>query len=246
MPHQIPLPSYSRKPGSPVHPFPYQLSTRALELLQGATFYPAFMDAIAGLYCDNNKNMVEELRLVFIANGMTEEDWEISTKCLTKYMNYLPNPVIQAAVVECLSHWDWYVGKLGRFIEFARKYGPKPIMSGKTEPKLSSISLQSFTDQIHILDEASGNAIRLADSYVKNVFEMVLVCNLGVHCQWEVTAYYLKSTKTIGWSLGDEREVNPGELEAWRTALYIIITDTSSHFAKMYAKVPDFNPYKSL
>jgi hypothetical protein len=82
------------------------------------------MDAVAGLYRDDNKNMMEQLRQVFIANGMTEEVWEISIKCLTKYMNYLPNPVIQAAVVESLSHWDWYVGKLGRFIEFARNMDP--------------------------------------------------------------------------------------------------------------------------
>jgi hypothetical protein len=242
VPHHIPLPSYSRKPGSPVHPFPYQLSIRALELLQGATFYPAFMDAIAGLYRDNNKNMMEQLHQVFIANKMTDEDWEISVKCLTKYMNYLPNPVMQTAVVEGLSQWDWYVGKLGRFIEFARKYGPKPIMSKKTEPKLPSISLHSFTDQIHIIEEASGNDIRITDSYINDVFEMVLVRNLGIHCQWEVTAYYLKTTKTIGWSLGDVREVSPNELEVWRAALYNIISETCHYFAQMYSKVPDFDP----
>jgi hypothetical protein len=243
MPHRIPLPLYTRKLGSPIHPFPYQLSTRTLELLQGATFYPAFMDAIAGQYRDNNKNMMEQIHDIFIANGMTEEDWELSAKCLTKYMNYLPHPVIQAAVVESLSHWDWYVGKLGRFIEFARQYGPKPIMSRNAESKLSLISLQPFTDQIQILEEASGNALQIADSCINDINEMVLVRNIGVHCQWEVTAYYLKLTKTTGWSLGDVREVNPDELEVWRDALYGIIHNTCSHFAKMYAKVPDFDPY---
>jgi len=218
---------------------------RALELLQGATFYPAFVDAIAGLYHDNNQDMMEQLRKVFIASGMTEDDWEISNKCLTKYMQYFPNPVIQAAVVEGLSHWDWYVEKLGRFIEFARQNGPKPIMSKTMERKLPSISLHSFSDQMHVLEEASGNTLQISDSCINDVNEMVLVRNLGVHCQWEVTAHYLKSTKTIGWSLGDVREVNPSELELWRAALYNIISGTCRHFAQMYALVPDFDPYES-
>jgi hypothetical protein len=245
VPRRIPLPSYARKPGSPVHPFPYQVSMRAIELLQGATFYPAFLDAVAGLYRDSNKNMMEQLCQLFIAGGMSEDNWNISVDCLTKYMQYLPSPVMQAAVVEGLSHWDWYVGKLGKFLQFARQYGPKPIMSKATEHKLPSISLQSFTDQIYILEEASANTLQIADSSINDVNEMVLVRNLGVHCQWEVTAHYVRSTKTVGWSLGDVREVSPNELELWRAALYSIISDTCRQFAHMYAKVPDFDPYNS-
>jgi hypothetical protein len=240
---RIPLPSYTRKPGSPVHPFPYQVSMRAIEFLQAATFYPAFLDAVAGLYRDSNKDMMEKLRQLFVAGGMSQDNWEISVDCLTKYMQYLPSPVMQAAVVEGLSHWDWYVGKLGKFIEFARQHGPKPIMSSAMERKLPSVSLHSFSDQINVLEEASGNAIKITDAFINDVNEMVLVRNLGVHCQWEVTAHYLKSTKTIGWSIGDVREVSPSELEVWRDALYSIISDTSRHFAQMYAKVPDFDPY---
>ena len=216
-----------------------------MELLQGATFYPAFLDVVAGLYRDSNKNMMEQVRQLFTAGGMSQDNWEISVDCLTKYMEHLPSPVMQAAVVEGLSHWDWYVGKLGKFIEFARPHGPAPIMSNAMERKLPSISLLSFTDQINVLEEASGNAINITDSCINDVNEMVLVRNLGVHCQWEVTAYYLKTTMTTGWSLGDVREVSPNELEEWRDALYSIISDTRSHFAQMYAKVPDFDPYVS-
>jgi hypothetical protein len=154
---------------------------RAIELLQGATFYPAFLDSVAGLYRDSNKDMMEQLRQLFIAGGMTQDNWEISVNCLTKYMQYLPSPVMQAAVIEGLSHWDWYVGKLGRFIEFARQHGPKPVMSSAMERKLRSFSLHSFTDQIHVLEEASGNAFKIADSCINDVNEMVLVRNLGIH-----------------------------------------------------------------
>ena len=99
MPRRIPLPSYARKPGSPVHPFPYQLSMRAMELLQGATIYPAFLDCVAGLYRDSNKDMMWQLRQLFIVNGMSSENWDLNVDCLTKYMQYLPSPVMQAAVV---------------------------------------------------------------------------------------------------------------------------------------------------
>ncbi len=245
MSQRIPLPQYKRKPGSPVHPFPHQISMRALRLLQGATFYPAFVDVAVGLYRDSSQDMMGQLRNAFLSKGMSSVDWELSTDCLVEYIKYLPSPVMQVAVVEGLSHWDWYVGKLGRFIEYARQHGPKPTMTKSLEDNLPIIPLRPFLEQIQILSEASNNSLHFSDAHLNDLNEMVLVRNLGVHCQWEVTAYYLKSTKTTGWSLGDVREVKIGELEVWRAALYSIINDTSDHFAKMYSKVPDFNPYES-
>jgi len=217
---------------------------RALEFLQGATFYPAFVDVAVGLYRDSTPDMTENLRHAFMTVGMSQDTWDLSIDALGKYLAYFPSPVFQVALVEGLSNWDWYVGKLGKFIEFARQHGPKPVLAKAIERNLPLIPLCSFSDQIHILDEASGNTLRIPITFLNDVNEMVLVRNLGVHCQWEVTAHYLKSTKTIGWSLGDVREFDKNELETWRAALYGLIRVTSRHFADMYSKVPDFDPYK--
>lgn len=240
---RIRLPSYQRKPESPVHPFPYQVSMRALELLQAATFYPAFMDCAFGLYRDSTSDVMNQLHQAFIAAGMSQADWEMNTDCLEKYIEFLPSPLMQSAVVAGLSQWDWYVGKLGRFIKFAREYGPKPTMKEAMEHNLPLIPLRPFSEQIQILNQASDNTLHISEYCIDDLREMILVRNLGVHCNWEVTAYYLKSTKTTGWSLGDTREVSIGELEVWRDALYSIINDTSRHFSVMYSKVPDFDPY---
>ena len=245
MRRRIPLPSYTRKPESPVHPFPYQISMRALELLQGATFYPAFVDVAVGLYRDNTPDSMDQLRRVFIANGMSQTNWDISIDSLTKYLAYLPSPVMQVAIVEGLSHWDWYIGKLGKFIEFARQHDPKPVLTKKLVSNLSAIALCSFTDQIRILEAASDNTLQIPNSSLNEISEMVLVRNLGVHSQWEVTAYYLKNTATTGWTLGDVRDVEISEFERWRVALYNLINETSRHFADMYSKVPDFDPYET-
>ena len=243
MSRRIPLPSYSRKPGSPVHPFPFQISMRALELLQGATFYPAFVDLAVGLYRDSGPDSIPAMRRAFIANGMSQANWDLNIDCLTKYLQYLPSPVFQAAVVESVSHWDWYVGKLGRFIEFARAHGPRPSMKHSSEKALPIIPLRPFAEQIDVLQEASGSALTFSTSQVEGGYEMVLLRNLGVHSQWEVTAHYLKSTHTSGWDLGDVREIDTGELEHWRSALNDLIINSARCFATMYSQAPDFDPY---
>ncbi len=245
MHRRISLPSYARKPGSPVHPFPYQVSMTVLELLQAATFYPVFMDTAFGVYRDSTTDPMNRLRQAFTDIGMSQENWELNTNCLAKYIGFLPSPVMQSAVIAGLSQWDWYVGKLGRFIEFARQFGPKPIMTVAVERNLPLIPLRPFSEQAQILKEASDNTLEISDSCFANVSEMILARNLGVHCNWEVTSYYLKNSKTTGWALGDVREVSHSELEVWRDALYSLINDTSRLFAKMYAKVPDFDPYAS-
>ncbi len=244
MPHRIPLPNYARKPDAPAHPFPYQISMRALDLLQGATFYPAFVDVAVGLYKDSTADFMEQMHRAFTAGGMSQTTWDMSTDSLAKYLAYLPSPIMQAAVIAGLSHWDWYVGKLGRFIEFARQHGPKPAVMKSTEQNLSKIPLCPFADQIHILKETSGNALQIPDDDIDKLNEMILVRNLGVHSQWEVTSHYLRSTTTVGWTIGDVRDVEMSEFEAWRAALYNLIINTSRFFADMYSHVPDFDPYK--
>jgi len=201
------------------------------------------MDDVAGLYRDKTPNMMEELQQLYKARGMSDSDWNINIDALTKYMMYQPSVVMQTAVTAGLSHWDWYVGKIGGFIEFARKYGPAPEMSQNRKDNLTKIPLCPFPEQIRILEEASDKSLNVSKSQLDLVGEMVLARNLGIHNQWEVTSYYIQNTHTTGWSLGDIREVTPKEVEAWRDALYEIIKRTTDHFAKMYSKVPDFDPY---
>lgn len=245
MSRRIPLPNYTRKPDSPVHPFPHQISMRALDLLQGATFYPAFVDVAVGIYKDRTADFMKQMHDAFIAGGMSQAAWEISTDSLANYLEYLPSPIMQSAVIAGLSHWDWYVGKLGRFIEFARQHDDlSPEVVKSTEQNLTKIPLCSFADQIHILKETSGNVLQIPDDDIGRLNEMILVRNLGVHSQWEVTFHYLKSTKTVGWSIGDVRDVEMDEFEAWRMALYNLIINTSHFFANRYSQVPDFDPYK--
>lgn len=243
MPRRVPLPPYRRTEASTAHPFPFQIATRALELLQGATFYPAFVDLAVGLYRDSSADSILLLREQFLANGMSEEDWILSINCMAKYIEYLPSPIHQAALVVSVSHWDWYVGKLGKFIHFARTYVISPPLSSAKERTLSSISLSPLEEQLSVLQAASGNKFSFAASHIQELKEMVLVRNLGVHSQWEVTSYYLKSTLSQGWSLGDVRDFEMSELLRWREGLYALINESSKHFAKMYVEAPDFDPY---
>jgi hypothetical protein len=96
----------------------------ALEFLQAATFYPVFMDTAFGIYRDSTTDPMNRLRQAFAGIGLPQENWELHTKCLAKYIEFLPSPLIQSAVVAGLSQWDWYVGKLGKFIELPVNMDP--------------------------------------------------------------------------------------------------------------------------
>jgi hypothetical protein len=245
MTRRIPLPSLVRTPASTAHPFPLQIALRAQQLLQGATFYAAFVDVAVALYRDSRPDALDEIKLSFIHQGMSREAWDESFDCMTKYMEFLPSPVFQSALVEMVSHWDWYVGKLARFIEFARALGPRPHMRPADEKKLPNIGLESFSRQIVLLQAASGGALSFQATHLNQLKEMVRVRNLGVHNQWEITAYYVRTSGRHRSAVGDVRDIEIRELEGWRKILAGIINKSASYFASMYSVAPPFDPYDS-
>ena len=186
MPRRIVFPSYERGPGTQVHQFPFQISMTAMRLLQGTTFYPVFVDTATALYRDSVSNMLDSVKSKCVTDGMDAVTWETSFDCMMEYMQCLPNPPSQNAVVAGVSVWDWYVGKLGKFIEFGRKHGQRPEMEKKLERNLSIIPLRDFDEQIHILETASDNKLHVADSDKESINEMILLRNLGIHCQWRL------------------------------------------------------------
>ena len=89
LPHRIPLPSYARKPvvtGSSISISSFNDGVRAS---QAATFYPVFMDTAFGLSRESTTDPMNRLRQAFTGIGLSQENWELHTKCLAKYIEFL-------------------------------------------------------------------------------------------------------------------------------------------------------------
>ena len=221
----------------PKHLYPLQIALRAQRLIQGAMFYDIFVDMATGQYVRIVPNAERTIKDSLIKDGWSEETYETSWACFESYLKEFQKPIFQHTVYSIISHWDWYVSNLGRFIDFAEK---QIFSERQTDKDLLKLSFKPFAKQIEIIINETKIPFRIDSETIDLVEEMHLVRNLGMHNEWEVDNTYLKYTKTNKFKLGEKRTFDVAEITKWHSAFIQLINTLSTEIAIHYATVPSY------
>lgn len=94
--------------------------------------------------------------------------------------------------------------------------------------------------QLKILEKTSGVKFNISKDVLDALSEMALVRNLGLHNRWEVDSFYLSTTNSSGWNIGEIRELNSIELRQWHECIMTVIHETSVEVSKKFVHTPDY------
>jgi hypothetical protein len=225
-------------PNSKKHPYPLKIALRAQCLIQGSLFYSVFADMATGQYVRNVPDAERIIKDLLIDGcGWSEETYIISWDCFESYLKEFQNPILYHTIYTIISHWDWYVSSLGKFINYAEKQNSPEKQTNKDLLKLSH---RPFTKQIEIIKNETGILLNVDNDTLDLVEEMHLVRNLGMHNEWEIDDIYLKYTKTKNQKLGEKRIFGFAEMTKWHFAFVQLIGKLSSEIAICYAQVPRY------
>lgn len=236
---RISLPKVTKKPNCKAHPFPFQIGFQTLEFIQASIFFTTLLDYISGEYLGQLTSL-EKIKSKMIKDGLSDDEWEKSFECLTKYRKVFEKWIFQHVLIQIRSHWDWYIRRLGEFIVFARENAPCSPLSQKDKEELRRIGFTSLNKQLKILEKASGVKFNISKDVLDKLLEMALVRNLGLHNRWEVDSFYINRTNTLGWSIGEIREFDSIELGEWHKCIMNVINKTSVEISKKFVQAPDY------
>jgi hypothetical protein len=237
----IPLPNMTRLPGAKVHPYPFKIGLQATKLIQGSVFYSAFVDVAVGEFARAHPDdAYQRVENVFFKKGMSKESIDLSWKCLQDFKSLFPDPVFQYSLFSMVIHWDWFISKMGCFVNFARLHDNNPPISKKQTNNLQKLGMEKTDDQLLLLEAATGLKFKFENAKYDDFKEMLLVRNLGMHNEWEIDQFYMDRTKTTGWKLGQLRTFASPDLYKWQEALLNISQELVLEIAKRYVAVPDY------
>ena len=220
------------------HLYPLKIALRAQRLIQASLFYDVFVNTATGQYVKTVPNAEGTIKDFLINNaGWSEETYETSWGCFEDYLKEFQSPIHQHAVYSMVSHWDWFISNLGKFIDFAERsiYPEK-----QTDKFLLKLNFKPFTKQIEIVKNETGISLNIDENTLDLIEEMDLVRNLGIHNEWEVDDIYLKKTKTSRFKSGDKRVFEIPEITKWHSAYLQLIGALASEIAVRYAQVPKY------
>lgn len=219
------------------HIYPLKIALRSRKLIQGSIFYNVFVDLASGQYVRGVPDAERKIRKLLLESGMKEETYEVSWSSFEEYMGEFQNPIYQYGIYSMISHWDWYISNLGKFVNFSKKY----ILKNDTdESVLLKLNRRPFREQIEKLEISTNQVFNFIDNSIDLIDEMHLVRNLGMHNEWEVDEDYLKKSINKDWKIGQKRIFEIEEIEKWHTALSDIISVTSNDIAILYAQIPTY------
>lgn len=221
------------------HLYPLKIALRAQRLIQGSLFYDIFVDTATGQYVRTVPNAERTIKSFLIDNaGWSEETYETSWACFEDYLKEFQSPIHQHAVYSMISHWDWFISNLGKFIDFAEKsLSPEKEL----DKDLLKLNFKPFTKQIEIVKKETGISLTIDNDTFDLVEEMDLVRNLGMHNEWEVDETYLKKTKTRRFKPGDKRVFDIPEITKWHSSFLQLIDILASEIAVHYAQVTKYD-----
>jgi hypothetical protein len=240
----IPLLPMTAKPDAKAHMYPIQIALQTQQILQAAVFHAILTDLAAGQRV-RQPGAIDEIESELIANGLNQRTLDGGWQYLKDYKDLFSEYLLQAAPITMKSHWDWYIRKLARFIQFARYHCGSPPLSTTTEKQLRSLGKREspIAHQVEILRSATGLEIPVEPANTTALMEMSLVRNIGIHNRWEVDEVYLANTTKSGrWILGEIRSVDQAEALQWRSALDNLLINTWSPIAQLYVKAPAYPP----
>lgn len=141
------------------------------------------------------------------------------------------------------NHWDWYIRRLGRFVEFGRTKCEGLPFSKEIEKQLPLVGKKEMplALQLDVLRQATGLSLNIDTKIMEAAQEMSLIRNLGLHNRWEDDEVYLKNSPQPGkWAVGEVRLVHATELASWRTALSQLLLGIWSPIAQLFVKAPNY------
>ncbi len=118
---ELPLVPMTKNTNPKVHPYPCQIAMQTRRFIQGSVFHSALADFGAGQFF-RTPDAYLKAKTDFVSSGMSNDTWEISWECFEEYTKAFPNPVYQGALFSMNVHWDWFIARLGKFVEFGRKH----------------------------------------------------------------------------------------------------------------------------
>ncbi len=221
------------------HPYPKIISLRAQRLLQGSLFYFIFLDTATGLYLSTSLDPERDVREALISKAHWNlQTYEISWDCFTEYVDEFLNPIQQQVIFSMVSHWDWFVSKIGKFIIFANH---ELNLFPQSEKDLNNLSFKPFNKQLEIIKSASRIPLKINPVSLELIQELHLVRNLGLHNEWEVDELYLQRSKSSGYITGQKRNVEISEINSWHKAFVDLITILSDEIASHYYLVSSYD-----
>jgi len=235
----ISLPEITQKDDAKAHKYPFQLSIQTMEFLQASIFYTAFNDISTAQYIhiDGKLNEIEKIFTDKMYDKKTyDECWEF----LNKYNEVFKKGAFQSVIISLNSHWDWYIRKLSKFIEFSRDHIVSPELDKKQISALSRISNFSIAHQLKILSEVTGVKLDIDSKDIENLKEMSRVRNLGLHNRWETDEKYMLLSGRTDIKLGEIRYVEIGEINLWHSILIKTLGETCRKVATKYVKAPAY------
>ncbi len=236
---RIPLPKVTKGANSKAHPFAFQIRSQTLEFIQASIFFTTLLDYISGEYLGQLTSL-EKVKSKMIKNGLSDDEWEKSFECLMKYRKVFEKWIFQNVLIQIKSHWDWYIRRLAEFIVFARENAPCSPLKQNDKEDLKRIGFSSLNKQLRILEKTSGVKFNISMDVLDALSEMALVRNLGLHNRWEVDSFYLNTTDSSGWNIGEIRELNSIELGQWHKCIMTVIHETSIEVSKKFVHAPDY------
>jgi hypothetical protein len=236
---RIALPGMSRRENAQAHIFPLQISFQTLEFLQGMMFHASFADIAVGEFIKNHDG-VNRIDQIMMSRGLSEQTITQAWKILGKYQSVFESYVFQSVVIGFKSHWDWYIRRLSEFIRFARQHCAGPTLLNQDEKKLQKAGRSPIGEQLSIIELATGISLGLEAAEKRELFEMTLMRNLGLHNRWEIDAHYIKQTDRTGLVEGHLRTIQQPELQKWYSLLTKLVSNTALECAKRFRDAPDF------
>jgi len=236
---KIPLPTISRKENAKAHPYPLQISAQTQQFLQASLFHATIIELAKSEFMAL-PDALQRLESQLIAHSFSRAAMEESWRYMDSYKDVLKSTLHQAVLVSCNSHWDWYVRKLANFVIFARHHVEGPSLTTKQIKNLQRIGFVAISDQLGLLELASGVTFTLQDSDKSNLAEMSLVRNLGLHNRWEVDETYLRFSECRRFAKDEIRFMDESELQEWHASLIKALLETAIVLATKYANAPDF------
>lgn len=155
--------STSSIPNQPEHLYPRKIALRAQRVIQGSLFYSVIADTSIGQYFRVVPNAEKEMKDFLIRSGWSEDTYETSWPCFMEYIDEFKNPIFQHAIYSIISHWDWYISNLGKFIHFAEgEISPNK----KRNKHLLKLNTKPFAEQINIMKKQTGIILEVEDEAI--------------------------------------------------------------------------------
>jgi hypothetical protein len=187
-------------------------------------------------------NPYEKIKNKYIKDlGVSEQVWEENFKAFEVYLNAFPNPVIQNALLCIVMHWDWYIRKLGKFVEFAIDYDPESNLKKDQKKELHRISNLNIVEQVKLLSSVTNLSFGLSDEVLSYLNVMSSVRNIGMHNHWKIDEVYCNNTNIPKEKVGSLRQITINDLLSWKQAISTTIQITARMIAVKYVYLPSYS-----